>query len=85
MDQKYLDQVPKKLGTVGKFDFNLNVAPWNIANYNLGFKEDIFYVNEKKLSMYHFQNLQHLIKIIIIAHLVNMGLKKIIKYYQNIL
>lgn len=89
LDQKYLDQIPKKLGTVGKFDFNVNVAPWNIANFNLGFKEDIFYVNEKKLSMYHFQNLQYLIRNYYYCAFSEYGIKKnhqvLLKIYSEYL
>jgi len=62
LDQKYLDNIPKRYGTIGIFDFNINLAPWNIEKYNLELKKNTFYVDNKKLLMFHFQNLVYLKK-----------------------
>ena len=76
LDQKYLDQIPEDLGSIGKFDYNVNVAPWNIDKFNLAFKEELFYVDEKKLLMYHFQNLKHLFKNFYYCAFSEYGIKK---------
>ena len=52
----------------------MNVAPWNIANFNLGFKEDIFYVNEKIICI--IQNLQYLIRNYYYCTFSEYGIKK---------
>lgn len=62
LDQKYLDFIPKEFGKIDKFDFNINVAPWNIKKFNFSIKKDIVFVDDKELIMFHFQNVNHIMK-----------------------
>lgn len=58
-DQKYLDQFlalfPFGISTDHK---GLNVAPWNVENFNVHVKGDQVYVDDVPLLLYHFQGLQ---------------------------
>ena len=56
-DQGYLDFFPinnkKKIKILESSICNL--APWNIDNYNISLKNNIFFSNKKKIIFYHFQ------------------------------
>lgn len=76
LDQKYLDQIPKEYGSIGKFDFNVNVAPWNIKNYNLTNENNKFHLDGKKLLIFHFQNLKYIRKNFYYSALSEYGIKR---------
>ena len=58
-DQIFLDKWP--LIYKNKFveikNIGVNVAPWNVINYNFKFVKNDLYVNNKKVIIYHFSSL----------------------------
>jgi len=58
-DQKYLDQFSELFPFGVSADHKgLNVAPWNVENFNVANGVDGIQVDEQPLLLYHFQGLQ---------------------------
>tara|TARA_B110001452_G_scaffold258879_1_gene254580 strand:- start:5671 stop:6636 length:966 start_codon:yes stop_codon:yes gene_type:complete len=58
-DQIFLNEWPELFKNKFKEIENIgvNVAPWNAINYKIKHKENIFFVNESPLIIYHFSSL----------------------------
>jgi len=62
-DQKYLDPWPTRYRDVCVIQHKgANVAPWNVANYNLSNSSSGVYVDEQPLVFYHFHYLKRVNK-----------------------
>lgn len=63
-DQKYLDKWPSLYpGKVKVLNDNISgLAPWNLNNFKIEEKENIFYSNGEKIIYYHFQHFKILRK-----------------------
>jgi len=60
-DQKYLDEWPTLYkGLVVLRHKGANLAPWNLANYNIEWDEDRVWVDAQPLIFYHFHGLHPL-------------------------
>jgi hypothetical protein len=59
-DQAYLNYVPKLFSGVKiSDDIGINVAPWNVGQYNLNFtNNEVFLDNKTKMRVFHFHNLK---------------------------
>lgn len=59
-DQMYLDEWPKLYGKQLVISKNIGVdtAPWNIAQYKVSKRGEYTYINNTKLSCYHFHQFQ---------------------------
>lgn len=59
-DQMYLDEWPKLYGEkmVKSNNIGVDAAPWNISQYNVSKKGQYVYINNTKLSCYHFHQFQ---------------------------
>lgn len=79
-DQKYLDQFaylfPFGLSSQHK---GLNLAPWNIGNFNIYQNDGCIYVDDEKLLLFHFQGLQLFDNGTASLYVGNMRISKIIR------
>lgn len=59
-DQMYLDEWPKLYGKkfVESKNIGVDTAPWNISQYKVTKRGGYFYINNTKLSCYHFHQFQ---------------------------
>lgn len=57
-DQGYLDQWPKLFGAVALSHKGVNVAPWNVDNYEFTVKDGAVFVDEDPLVFFHFASLR---------------------------
>ncbi len=59
-DQMYLDEWPKLYGDglIKSQNIGLDTAPWNISQYKVSKKGNFVYINDTKLSCYHFHQFQ---------------------------
>jgi len=64
-DQKYLDEWPKLYGTRLKalYDNVSGIAPWNLNNFNITKRKNVFYSNGEKIIFYHFHHFKILSKL----------------------
>jgi hypothetical protein len=60
VDQLPINLVPIFFPKITKiiFNYGMNVAPWNLHERRISFKENEYYVNENKLIFFHFSNIQ---------------------------
>ncbi|HMA51662.1 MAG TPA: NAD-dependent epimerase/dehydratase family protein, partial [Magnetospirillaceae bacterium] len=59
-DQKYLDSWPEDYGSVAILDHKgVNVALWNVDNYDIQKREDGLYIDEQPLIFFHFHAVYH--------------------------
>lgn len=57
-DQIFLDSWPERYKELKIIDnIGVNTAPWNIANYKVTDKNDLFFINNNLLIIYHFSSL----------------------------
>lgn len=69
-DQKYLNKWPKSYEGVKVIkNKGANVAPWNIKNFRIKFKNGLIYVDNYKLIFFHFSNLKQTKKNIFVTNL----------------
>lgn len=59
-DQMYLDEWPKLYGKslIQSSNIGVDAAPWNISQYKVSKKGKYVYLNDTKLSCYHFHQFQ---------------------------
>lgn len=59
-DQMYLDEWPKLYGDklIKSQNIGVDAAPWNISQYEVSKKGNFVYLNDTKLSCYHFHQFQ---------------------------
>lgn len=59
-DQMYLDEWPKLYGKslIQSKNIGVDAAPWNISQYKISKKGNYVYINNTKLSCYHFHQFQ---------------------------
>lgn len=58
-DQTYLDEWPKLYNNLHQFRHpGINLAPWNIGEYNIYKKSHYIYIDGKPLIFYHFHELK---------------------------
>ena len=73
-DQKYLDHFPILFQNVVVLDHKgANLAPWNIANYEIGIADDCVMVDEQLLIFYHFQGFRQVAKWLYNPNLAGYG------------
>lgn len=59
-DQKYLDSWPEDYGSVAILDHKgINVALWNVENYDITVKDGVIHVDEQPLILFHFHAVHH--------------------------
>ena len=59
-DQKYLDKMPELFNATIVSNIGANLAPWNIGNFNLSYKDESFFVDSQPVIFFHFQGLKRL-------------------------
>ena len=61
-DQKYLDEWPSKYHCECKVIENIGagLAPWNLANYNLGTRDGVLYAEQERVIFYHYHEFAEL-------------------------
>ncbi len=90
-DQKYLDSWPEDFpGKVVVSQNNgANLAPWNLDNYEISFKNDKFFVDGKPLVFVHYQGFKILSKHIFVWYAWRKNYKnrkifdKLARYYSD--
>lgn len=75
-DQKYLNFLSKKFNRI-KIIKNpgINLAPWNISNYEIQIKKNVIYVDKKPLIFFHFHGYKMILNILFLKGLSNYFVK----------
>jgi hypothetical protein len=60
-DQKYLDKMPKLFNATIVSNIGANLAPWNIGNFDLSYKDENLFVDSQPVIFFHFQGLKKLL------------------------
>jgi hypothetical protein len=69
-DQGYLNNFEKLSSKVLVINhLGANLAPWNVANYNIETRENNLYVDDFKLVFFHFHNLKIYLGRLLIPHI----------------
>lgn len=73
-DQMYLDDWPNRYSNVGIIEhLGINVAPYNLANYNLTIKNGCIFIDEEPLICFHFFGLKNFLGFIFYLSLNRYG------------
>ena len=85
-DQKYLDQWPTSFPGVAVIQHKgANLAPWNLANYNIEFRDGRVWVDDQELLFFHFQGFQQINRWLYEPHLIQYGVRPAHIVRQHIL
>jgi len=62
-DQLYLNDWPERFKKVCIIKYKgAGLAPWNLGNYKINFKNNAIYIDDKKLIFYHFHGMHQISK-----------------------